>query len=325
MSDQSAFAARIQTRFPEGLTGIFPIGGTRTTYVLEKNRHQPDPGVITDFMDYATFLIGRYFSFIRMFFDLGGKNMILPLFSYQGFYERGDKYAQQMYQTCLWLIEGKFQKFYRELDLDPYFPGIDTLLHLPKSEKAYELGCALAEFQRNWPYQRGRRAIIWEVAPIPFLTFWKAQHNLAPDAQSTFAAEIDGISDLKVMYERLYKFYASTAYGLDLPVPHFYVGSNRNGDMKLRAPLSLSMLCGGSFRMFYTPYPTLFMKPATLQTIIDDVAFGKPRRSLAYDYSGQFTPQSAEEEYQRALKLSGDPNTTLGLTRHTELSEPEDE
>jgi hypothetical protein len=324
MSDQSAFAAQIQARFPEGLTGIFPIGGTRTTYILERNRHQPDPGVITDFMDYANFLIERYFSFIEMFFDLGGQNMILPLFSYQGFYERGEKYARQMYQTCRWLTEEKFQEFYRKHNIDPYFPGIDTLLHLPADQSAHQLGQTLVDFQRNWSYQAGRRTIIWEVAPIPFLTFWKAQYDLAPDEQAAFAAELDGITDLKVMYERLYKFYARAAYGLELPVPHFYVGSNRNGDMKLRSPLSLSMLCGGAFRMYYTPYPTLFMKPSTLQVIINDLAYGKPRRALKYDYGGQFTPQSAEEEHQRALKLSEDPNTTLGLTRLVETESEQD-
>src|SRR5690349_14926816 len=105
MSEQSAFAARIQARFPEGLTGIFPIGGTRTTYILEKNRHQENPGEIQDFKAYATYLIDHYFSFIRMYFVLGGKHMILPLFSYQGFYERGDDYAKQMMQTCRWLTE----------------------------------------------------------------------------------------------------------------------------------------------------------------------------------------------------------------------------
>ncbi|MBX3085227.1 MAG: hypothetical protein KF716_26575 [Anaerolineae bacterium] len=322
MSDHTAFAAQIQAQFKEGLTGIFPIGGTRTTFILEKNRHQADPGEIPDFLEYATYLIKRYFSFIRMYFDLGGQNMILPLFSYQGFYERGEKYARQMYQTCRWLIQAEFQEFYRELDADPYFPGIDTLLHLPKDDPAHELGRDLADFQQHWQYKSGRRTIIWEVAPIPFYTFWMAQHQLSAEAEITLGAEIDAIVDLKVMYERLYQFYARAAYGIDLPVPHFYVGSNRNGDIKLRSPLSLSLLCGGPFRLYFTPYPTLFMKPATLQAIIEDVAFGKPRRALTYDYSGQFTPESAEAEYQRALKLSEDPNSTIGLTR---LSETEDD
>jgi len=321
MSDHTAFAARIQAQFKEGLTGIFPIGGTRTTFILEKNRHQPNPGEIPDFLEYATYLIERYFSFIRMYFDLGGQNMILPLFSYQGFYERGEKYAQQMYQTCRWLIQSEFQAFYRELDADPYFPGIDTLLHLPKADPAHELGRDLADFQQRWQYKAGRRTLIWEVAPIPFYTFWLAQHQLSDEAETALGREIDTITDLKVMYERLYQFYARASYGVDLPVPHFYVGSNRNGDIKLRSPLSLSLLCGGPFRLYFTPYPPLFMKPATLQAIIEDVAFSKPRRALAYDYRDQFTPESAEAEYQRALKLSEDPTTTIGLTRLSELED----
>jgi hypothetical protein len=315
MTDTREFAARIHERFPEGLTGIFPIGGTRTTYVLEKNRHQPDPGRIDDFMDYATYLIERYFSFIRMYYDLGGHNMILPLFSYQGFFERGEKYAQMMYRICLWLIEDQFQDFYRANDIDPYFPGIDTLLHLPADNPAHGLGAAYATFHQQWQYREGRRKIVWEVAPIPFFSFWNAQHTLSDEARSQQASEITATTDLDVLYKQLYRFYARAAYGTELPVPHFYVGSNRNGDIKLRSPLSTSLLCGGPFRMFFTPYPTLFMKPATLQAIIEDVAYGKPRRSFQTDYQGQFTPEMAEAEYQRAMRLSADPDSTLGLTR----------
>jgi hypothetical protein len=48
MTDPS-FADRIRVRYPEGLTGVFAIGGTRTTYVLEQNRQTSDPGRIDNF------------------------------------------------------------------------------------------------------------------------------------------------------------------------------------------------------------------------------------------------------------------------------------
>ncbi len=38
MTEIDSFADRIRERFPEGLTGIFAIGGTRTTFILEHNQ-----------------------------------------------------------------------------------------------------------------------------------------------------------------------------------------------------------------------------------------------------------------------------------------------
>jgi hypothetical protein len=38
MSETQTFADRVRARFPEGLTGIIAIGGTRTTFILEYNR-----------------------------------------------------------------------------------------------------------------------------------------------------------------------------------------------------------------------------------------------------------------------------------------------
>ena len=37
------FAQRIRERYPEGLTGLFAIGATRRTYILDRNRHRKIP------------------------------------------------------------------------------------------------------------------------------------------------------------------------------------------------------------------------------------------------------------------------------------------
>src|SRR5688572_11606123 len=120
------FAAKIRERYTEGLTGIFAIGGTRTTYILEQNRMQNDPGHIEDFAQHGEYLQRRYMDFIRTFFDLGGRNMIITASSFRGFTERGEEYAALVNKEMLRLIDEDFQVFYREQAIDPYFIGIDT-------------------------------------------------------------------------------------------------------------------------------------------------------------------------------------------------------
>jgi hypothetical protein len=89
----------------------------------------------------------------------------------------------------------------------------------------------------------------------------------------------------------------------------------------MRSVLPLSLLCGGPFRLFYTPYPTLFINRETLQAIITDVAFGTPKlRSANMDYSEKYTSELAEKEYERFLELRADPQSTVGLTRKVTLS-----
>jgi hypothetical protein len=104
-------------------------------------------------------------------------------------------------------------------------------------------------------------------------------------------------------------------------MPHFYLGSNRNGEMKLHAMLPIALLCGGDFRVFYTPYPTLFMTRETWQVMLEDLAFGKAKRSKKLDYSGQWTPEQAEAEYQRIQALRADPQSTLGLIRPVDFED----
>jgi hypothetical protein len=75
--------------------------------------------------------------------------------------------------------------------------------------------------------------------------------------------------------------------------------------------------------MFFTPYPALFTTRETLQAILEDLAFGKPLSSNKIDYSGRFTPELAEQEYQRVMELAADPRSTLGLIRQVGNHEDE--
>lgn len=323
MTESSEFAARIRARYPEGLTGIFALGGTRTTYVLTQNHQKNDPGRIDkmqNYADYGSHLLRQLFG---LFFDLGGQNLVGSVLSYQQLHsERGAEYAQVTAALTRILMEGKWLDFYHQQQVDPYFVGIDTLLHLPEDSFAHQLGAECQRFNQTWAYQAGRRKVIWEVAAMPLYSIWNARQVMGEAAHAAFEAEMAAAADLQAMHDLLYRYYARAAYGTDLPVPHFYLGSNRNGDLKLRSLLPVALLCGGPFRMFYTPYPTLFTTAETMRAILEDLAFGsKGVQSTHTDYSGQLAPEVVEHEYQRVLELSANPMSTAGFFRRVQAAD----
>lgn len=315
MTESENFAQRIRERFPEGLTGVFAVGGTRTGFILENHQDGAEPGAIPDFLQYARTTLARYFQLIQDFIELGGQNMVIALLAYQRFSAQGDKYARAVSELCLWLTNDESIAFYKQHRISPYFVGIDTLLQLPEGHYARELATKLAEFHASWNYNETDRKIIWEIAPMQLFSFWHAQEALDPQARAAFNAELAACDDLQATQDLLYKFYARAAYGTDLPTPHFYIGTNRKGSLKVRSVLPIALLCGGPFRMFYTPYPSLFMTKATLKAIIEDIAFDATISSNKMDYTDQVSSEMLEAEYQRVIALSSDPDSTVGLTR----------
>src|SRR5262249_24500563 len=160
------FADRIRERYPEGLTGVFAVGGTRTTYILEQNRLSDDPGRIDDFAAQGEYLLPRYWDLIQDFFALGGQNMIITAFSFRGFYNRGQEYADLVTQEMLRFISPESVEFYLENDIDPSFVGVDSLFLLPEDSPTYHVGSQLLAFQENWTTNPGRHKLIWEIASI---------------------------------------------------------------------------------------------------------------------------------------------------------------
>ncbi len=315
------FREKIAARYPEGLTGIFAIGGTRTTYILEQNRFKPDPGRIDDFAAQGEFLQRRYQQFIRMFFDLGGQNMIIGAFSFRGFYNRGEKYAELAAQELFRLMDDHWAAFYRCHNIDPYFIGIDTLLALPEGSVGQRLGKAYHDFQQQWPYQEGRRRVIWEIASIPLVSLWEAYERLSDTDRDELRAFTRQTTDLEAIQREYYRRFSRLIYGAEVPMPHFYLGTNKSGDLKLRAPMPLALLGGEFVRLYYTPYPTLFLKPETLREILNDLAFNKRFFSAKVDYSGSYSSELAQAEYQRVEQLAADPSTVIGFTRDVQAGE----
>ena len=314
MADQT-FADRIREHYPEGLTGVFAIGGTRTTYVLEQNRQSADPGRINDFAVQGEYLLGRYWDFCKNFYDLGGQNMIITAFSFRGFYNRGAEYAEVVTQEMLRLIGDNAINFYKEEEIDPYFVGIDTLRLLPPDDPAQYVAQQFTEFQQTWNYQPGRRKLIWEIASIPLYSFWEAYRHMSEDESRQLDTELKTLANLEEVNRTLYRHFSRAAYGTDVPMPHFYLGTNKSGDLKWRSPLPLALSGGDYLRMFYTPYPSLFTTRETMQAILENLAFKDRFYSPKTDYSGQYTTDLVQAEYDRVMDLSANPETTLGLSR----------
>lgn len=313
---ERTFADRIRERYPEGLTGIFAIGGTRTTYILEQNRDKDDPGRIEDFAAHGEYLLGRYLDFAEMFFSLGGQNMIITAFSFRGFYNRGAEYASFVTQEILRLISDAALVGYKRLGVDPYFTGIDTLLLFPPDSPVHQLGQALTNFRQSWSYDASRRKLVWEIASIPLYTFWDTVLTLSPEERQTLSDAIrDNGADLEAVYRVLYRQFSRQSYGTDLPMPHFYLGTNKSGDLKWRSPMPMSLSGGDYLRMFYTPYPTLFITREVMQAILEDLAFNERFFSDKTDYKGKFTRELAQAEYDRVMRMREDPNQVLGLSR----------
>ena len=206
------FAERIQERYPEGLTGVFAIGGTRTTYVLEQNRHSVDPGHIDDFAVQGEYLLGRYWDFCKKFFDLGGQNMIITAFSFRGFYNRGAEYAEVVTQEMLRLIGDSATAFYQAYEIDPYFVGIDSLLLLPPDNPAHQVAQRFVEYQRQWTYQPERRKLLWEIASIPLYSFFDFCRNMDESESQKLDAELNSLDNLEDVNRKLYRHFSRAVY-----------------------------------------------------------------------------------------------------------------
>lgn len=314
MTDDT-FADNVRKRFPEGLTGLFAIGGTRTTYILEKNRYAADPGQIIDFEDYGETLHYKYLDFSRMFVELGGHNLIISAFSFIGFYNRGSQYAELAVREIGRLTNEVSISFYQQNKIDPYFVGIDTMLRLPQDSSAHRMARHLAEFQEGWSYGKNHHKLIWEIAAIPNLSLWNALQMMTEDERQKITEELESYNNLLDVQRSLYHHFSKAIFGFEIPMPHFYLGTNKGGDLKLRSPLGIGLTAGEYLRLYYTPYPSLFITHKTLKAVIEDLAFSERFHSAKTDYKGQYTPELAQKEYDRIMTLCDDPNAVLGFTR----------
>jgi len=150
---------------------------------------------------------------------------------------------------------------------------------------------------------------------MPLLAFVQSFGAMSPLELEGFESPLDSGSELGDLSNKLYQRFARSVYGIDVPMPHFYLGTCMSGDLKPRAPLSFALTGGEYLRMFYTPYPTLYISEDGLREILEDLAFRDRFHSDNKDYRGKYSPELVEQEYRRVLELRDDVQSTLGLAR----------
>ena len=151
---------------------------------------------------------------------------------------------------------------------------------------------------------------------IPLYSIWRAQEVLGSERVEAFEIALAEAKDLDTVHDLTYKFYAQAVYGQRCPCQTSTWDRVRNGDLKLRAMLPISLLCGSATRFYFTPYPSMMITRETLKAILEDLAFGKRLHSTQVDYSGKLTPELLEAEYLRVQQLCADPAPRSGFCEH---------
>ena len=305
---EQSLAERIEKQFPEGLTGILVPGATRTSYILEYNRNNHNPGKIEDMQHYMDYGMRKYRRLLLDFYELGGKNAILSVWSFWRFQERDPSYLQPIIDQFGMLISASMISWYQDNDIDPYFSGIDILLTREKNSLEYLFGCRLQTFQAQWKY-KGSRVLVWEFTPMPLYTMFVNRAN------DTVAKNLEGASYAE-MFNTLYQYYMAKICGLELPIPHFYLSTARDGSLKVRSHLFGLDLAVANFRMYFTPYPSFLMTREGLAAILEDLLNDKRVRSLDTDYRDKVTRELAQQMYAYFTQLAANPGTTLGLSKN---------
>jgi len=316
--DDAAFAEAVRERYQEqgGLTAVFAIGKTRTTYVLEKGRNTSDPGKIEDFADYGSYMGNCYRQLVKNYFDLGGQNLIVTAFSFLGLTNRGGEYAALAAREILRLVEPEFEEFYQANHIDNFFVGVDTYLRTPPNTVFHEVGERLGNYRQGRTETPGNRKLIWEIASIPLYTFWNVHKNLSAEAAAAVDQQLEAAGDdLNAVQAIMYRTFSRAIYGTDFPMPHFYLGCSYSGDFKWRSPMPIQLSGGEGLRLLYTPYPTLFTTQPAMRSIVGEVAFKERWHSAKTDYSGRYSSDLVQAEYDRVIKLSNDPTTVQGRVR----------
>ncbi len=318
--NETTFSERIRARYPEGLTGMFAIGATRRTYILEQQRHLPDdPGQIRDFGTMTAYLYRRYQEFATTFYNLGGQNMIISGLSYRSFFERGEEYARKVSPEVARLIDDQSVAFYREQQIDPYFIGLEVLSGSASNPVIRDVVAQLQAFTDQWDYAPTHRKLFWEIAAIPLLSFWQVFQAMSAAERAALDDQLQHSTDLPTIQQTLYQHFTRAVLGAEVPMPHFYLGTNMSGDLKFRSPLMLALTGGEYLRAYYTPYPTLMMPPSTFESLLNDLAFGELMNSpTAYDYSGRYSAELIGAEYERIQALVNDPSVIQGMRREVQ-------
>lgn len=308
--------ARIREQYPEGLTAILAIGGTRTAYIL-LHGNDARPGEIPDLEAYMQWAMRKTCNHIVDFYTLGGVNAVVPIFSYLTLGNRTDSYISQAIKMFSLLIDDTTQAFYAANNIDPYFGGIHELL-ASKEPELVQAGEMLRDFTHTWEYKESHRKLVWGVLSVPLWTFRNADIINGDSAAQRLEMELEQTSNWHERQDLLYNYYCLALYGTTLPLPQFQIGDARNSDLKIRTHFfSLDIL--DKLRLYYIPYPALFADSdewqSDLETAIKDLLDDERTRTLNTDYRNLLTTKQITDMRLEFKALVGKGNV-IGLSKN---------
>lgn len=316
-TDETDFANRVRSHFPEGLTGVISPGGTRSAYILAYNRHNKNPGKI-DFADYAEKTFISYCQLLLNFFELGGQNIIDAAPPLGLALTRSPEYIQKMTQYYLTYISQPMQDSYRKMQIDPYFVGLEAIMDSNSTSVLHQYGQRLIDFMETWPYNAGNRKLIFEISPIPLYSLWHSfQAMSASDREhldNQLRSEVE--TDFNKLNNTLYRYFIRAIYGFELPPPHFTLSTNAKGSCKAYLSMPTLFSSGINMKFFYTPYSPIHMKRGALKRIIEDLIAPKQSVSHEMDYRTQsLSSQNMATAFVAMQELIDDFDSILGLTK----------
>lgn len=244
------------------ITMILAFGGTRTAFILENNLNKENVGEI-DYKAYTEYALGRIQSIIQHYFNAGGHNLIIEVLDIHLLTsKRGSDYVEQSTRHVFDLAGEDYINFYTQMDLEVRFIGIDVLCNLPVKHPAHRLGNFLHEFNETQTYTKDKRKIIWNIASIHLHTLHEISRH------SDLQIDTSNLLNTASIY---YNYFSEKVYGLELPRPQAFIGSNRNGRMALSTALPIAVGVEHGLRLFYVPFPTFFMTETHFKIMINDL------------------------------------------------------
>jgi hypothetical protein len=306
----------IRHKFPGGLTAVLGTGGSRTSYILEYNRHKNNPGKI-DFDDYGEKMRDKFCLLVKNIVSLGGKNIIDAAPTYGLIATRTPQYVYSIIDLAKRIyLDEKMQEFYKENHIDPYFVGMEAFLNTPVDSPFNKYAQKLIHFMNEWSYHPDNNRLILEVGTIHIFSIWRALQSNTQEEQQQLEQEIESTFDLKTKFDILYQYFIKKIYGFHVPIPHFLLSSNAKGSCKCFLPLPMILSGGIKTRFFYMPYSPIAISYSALETIIRDLIAPKSQTSLEIDYSDKSNLSTLlENKYQEMLTLVNNPNVIIGLTK----------
>lgn len=273
------------------------IGGTRTAYLID--RHLTD-GKIMDFHDYTKYSLHQYKRIIANYLSLEGQHLILPVYAWQLLIERGEKYAEVSVRALEMLITPEMSQFYSEYNIQPHFAGLEVL-QMSSNPILRQVAENFQNFENQYQYSPDKHHLVWEIAPMPLLTF----------GQNSFPQKVTNTDDIAGLHDNLYKHYAKIAYKAQLTPPDIYIGSAKNGDLKIRSMFPMALGAGEDTRFYFLEYPSVLITKEHLRLIMEDARQAEYMKT--YDYEDVMNEEKLNELKNRYQKMMED-NSILGIT-----------